>query len=365
MYKITSIISAYMFGINAEKLFFVDRTLNLCSLTGVIIQNAVSTQSIDMSFHNKWLVLNERTNCGILIYDTSANRLSYRSSENLKAVSSYDPIFFGSKIHVSIEEEKGDSYALIDIESGTISPVNYAGWYSFSESKLVFDWIKDQHFSIIGLAAINPETGSEVWRFTEKRHLGLDWRGDEIVEEISKVLGIYDNLLWLAINPERIVALNLETGKVEREHFTTVSGTTNSGNYADDDNLLLSAGGVHYLPDEKKLVYFSEAAYCEFDLTSANPQWECHDVSTQFKELELDSVINETVRGNFICFNRTFSSKLGVFDRTQRKIVWHINLKELHPNVDGVKKIDMTETRLYALDYNQNLFVFERDFTMT
>lgn len=347
------------FCIANDKLYFVDKKSNFCSANKTILSSLKSSTIVDIKTYETHIILNDRWNYGLLIYDHTTDKIIFKSDDTVQILSWIDPVVIGENLHVIIQEEC-ENYGLLNLTTGNIYRISFEACHSFPTCSYVFNWIKDENLSIVGLAAINPETGSEVWRFTEKRHLGLDWRGDEIVEEISKVLGVYDNRLWLAINPERIVALNLETGKIEREYFTTASGVTNSGNYAEDDNVIVGAAGVQYLPEEKKLVYFTEAAFCEFDLTSANPHWECHDISNQLKELDLDNVMSVTIRGNYICFNRRGTSKIGVFDRIERKIVWHVNLKDINPSTNGFRKIDMTETHLYALDNKQHLFVFER-----
>lgn len=352
-------LDALDFCVANGKLYFVDDKSNFCSANKIILPNATSSTCIAIQTYETHIILNDSWNYGLLVYDHTTDKTIFKSDDTVQMLSRIDPVVIGENLHVIIQEEC-ENYGLLNLTTGNICRISFEACHSFPTCSYVFNWIKNENLSTIGLAAINPETGSEVWRFTEKRHLGFDFMGDEVIEEIGEIFGVCNNRLWLSMAPERIVALNLQNGSTEREYFITHSGISSENKYIDAGQCLFHIGDVKYVPEEKKLIVFNYNVYGEFDLTSANPTWDLYDVKDTFTAHDMITVGNVTIRGNLICFNYTSSCKIAVFDRTQKKIVWSIDLKEIESNTTNARKIDMTDTHIYALDRNQHLFVFER-----
>lgn len=263
-----------------------------------------------------------------------------------------------------IESKDGDEVnrLLLNVSTGEYKKVNASLMSLISDPDIAIRWIEDDHMNFIGIAALDLNSGNEIWRYEDLRDLGVDQFNREVVEEFGHILGVVEGRLWLSIKPERILALNLKTGKVELEHYSTVSGKSSKGDQSKEAYLVAAVEYYSFIEEEKKLIFFSDRVYCEFDMTAKQPKWVVHDVSETFAEFGLDSVgVHVLVRKHLIYFHQSATSKIAVFDRNTRKILWSTHLKPLHPDAAGLNKLGATDTHLYALDRYQHLFIFERE----
>lgn len=218
-------------------------------------------------------------------------------------------------------------------------------------------------------AFLFPE-GKLLWQYS--KFSDFNWMQKSIYEdepeeerqaEVEKFVGIYKDVLWLVLNSGRLLGLDVSTGELRYNLEKPI-------NYDEENTLFLSA--IASTIDTEKGILFGikYTSYFEINLESPETSYIHYDISETCKinSLEADYPSNDLVwEGDeiFIGKNELHYEKypcyVGVFNRKNKEIIW--SSKELGEmgNFKGISKLDYAANKLYVLDRESTLHIFEKE----
>jgi hypothetical protein len=186
--------------------------------------------------------------------------------------------------------------------------------------------------------------------------------------EVEQLIGVYNQILWVHLGNGKVIGLNIETGNLEHELSDTPETNIHNGILKP-----LADGGkrerlVHYHFDEAKGKIFglSYNSYCEINLKCNNPQFEIWLLNNQMESFGIKEIYRYSAKdedGNLYFFDSN-ECKWGVFNTTTKSIEWvseKINNSSNPKVFMQLKEIQYGAGRVYILDTNQVLHVFEKE----
>lgn len=178
---------------------------------------------------------------------------------------------------------------------------------------------------------------------------------------IFEFIGVYNNLLWLVLKTGHILALDVETGK-----------EVHSLLYPSNTNIQLAGQQVNYVFQTKysrldskngKIVGFYRFYYWEIDLNNdPNANFIVYSWESDSKE---HNIVHQSSHGcywegDYIYFYQAErDKKIGIFSRSQRKLVWSGIVEELQ---SSIAKIAYYDGNILIHDNAQNLHFIPTEF---
>jgi hypothetical protein len=178
---------------------------------------------------------------------------------------------------------------------------------------------------------------------------------------IFKFIGVYNNLLWLVLKTGHILALDVETGK-----------EVHSLLYPSNTNIQLAGQQVNYVFETKysrldskngKIVGFYHFYYWEIDLNNdPNANFIVYSWESDSKE---HNIVHQSSHGcywegDYIYFYQAErDKKIGIFSRSQRKLVWSGIVEELQ---SSIAKIAYYDGNILIHDNAHNLHFIPTEF---
>lgn len=205
------------------------------------------------------------------------------------------------------------------------------------------------------ILALEPNTGDILWRHEEDFSEVIEFKKRTFPSKINRIIGVYKNTLWLGVNKDVLVGLDISTGE---ELYREQIGSDSDSLYAVTNMYL----------DEKKgvIIGLGGTHYWEIDLiTKELINWELED---EFLPKKLRCMFNPPLylMGKCIFFmskdilpnDLSDIWQIAIFNRTTKKIEWNytFNLEE----GSFLTSFTATENGLFAIDWNKNLYVFKK-----
>jgi outer membrane protein assembly factor BamB len=220
------------------------------------------------------------------------------------------------------------------------------------------------------LIAINNLTGEILWQFHLSnqynfyRKSNFENSPDEYYEaEIIRIIGEYNDAVWVVLNNGRLLGLETQTGKVKHDLLKPL-------NFITEEKRYFEASRKSAIDKEKGILFgINQTHYFEIDLQKPEESYLYYDISETciLNQIEADYPSYELVWHQneiFIGQNQQHYDKrpchVGIFDRETRQIIWTSRQLDEEVVFKGIRKIDYAENRLYVLDMENNLYVFER-----
>ncbi|MEE9339174.1 MAG: hypothetical protein V3U87_13935 [Methylococcaceae bacterium] len=326
MKKINHIQDIYSFGLTSKALFFVDlpiREFKACDLEGTPINSYKSDKRLSpVSCSSEGL-------CWVDNFDNSQSIL-YLNNE-----------FIEKKIIIS-KVFKNDAFTntLIcpDSRIRLMTKLNLTTSKEYWTFKPGFEpmLITDKYCikgTTNGITALNNQTGEELWTYTLPKEFDYLLFSDLIEANISHILGLYNDIIWLALNSGALVGVNSHTGKF-------VKHITSPDFYSDDCSLdkegLDKGNGAtfHTTPqlDTEKGIIFSciRNMYSEIDLNQESFPYTVWDITKEldiqdsfsntypFRVSKIGGVADDTI----YIYDDSDSQCFGAFDQNTKKILW-------------------------------------------
>ena len=208
--------------------------------------------------------------------------------------------------------------------------------------------------------------GVSLWSYNLEKRYNWFQRADyvnepteEKVAEVTKILGVYNDELWLVLNSGAILSLNIETGKESRfinegKMMLGESDFENFKGYFGTDTVL----------DKKKGLIFNlnRHFYIEYNLKSNQIQFE----SYSFKELFLTHQLNLNYIGGFdeeniYAYEGSDNNCFAIFCRLQKKIIWYGEIEEVKGKFPAIRDMQFDAGKIYLLDHYCTLHIFEKE----
>ena len=212
---------------------------------------------------------------------------------------------------------------------------------------------------------INTDTET-LWQFTIAS-LGDSPYPDE-EDKIGKFLGITNNYLWIVTNLGRLIALDIETGEIQK--VASPHTTDEKYNY-----LINKAFGHIYIKEEDGNLYcmsYNMVTIIDTQIFAIKEEY-------NFREEDLEgmgqyeSVYKPLLQGDYFTFIGSKHKEyggigwIGIFDYKARKLVWEYELlpfeerKATRNRLVAPQPLYMSGNKLYIKDIKDNLYIFERE----
>lgn len=185
--------------------------------------------------------------------------------------------------------------------------------------------------------------------------------------EVEQLIGVYGQILWVYLGNGKLIGLDAQTGKLVHELNDTPERNIHGGTMRP-----LADGGkrerfIHFYLDQTagKLIGLSFNTYCEVDLKLDSPSFEFWILKEQMPSWGLKEFAHNTAWDghNSLFFFDANAHLWGVFDITQRQIVWVSDPISIPCKADSftqLREIQCGAGKVYVLDSSQTLHVFEK-----
>ena len=332
-------------------------------------------------------------------YINSKGLFNTQSNECLLEISGQQELYpFGKDHLISREIVYGDS-AIININDLIIVINNYRieaqnypyfsfyevddkpqeGIYDFEKKEILFEATSWLGRSIIDkyifrdfkkkIACRKIDSDSILWEFSLSllgKHKN-PYTDEEKDFEVRRLIGIYNNILWFFLNAKGFIGLDIETGKLKYciPEFHQAIGKTITSSYEDRKGFFRS----DYLLDNEKGKIFGLGVdvYIEIDLNQEPPFATQYGLQEEFEKYNVkgnDTAEDYVVQDNLLYFSLFNQLKFGVLDINTKEIVYisePITVGERDDRVTQLKDLKVSENKVYILDSNHTLHIFERE----
>jgi hypothetical protein len=185
--------------------------------------------------------------------------------------------------------------------------------------------------------------------------------------EVEQLIGVYGQILWVYLGNGKLIGLDAQTGKLVHELNDTPENNIHGGTMRP-----LADGGkrerfIHYYLDQSagKLIGLSFNTYCEVDLKQDSPSFEFWNIKEQMPSWGIKEFARNIAWDghNSLFFFDANAHLWGVFDITQRQIVWVSDPISIPCKADSftqLREIQYGAGKVYVLDSAQTLHVFEK-----
>ena len=322
-------------------------------------------------------------------YINSKGLFNTQSNECLLEISGQQELYLFGKDHlISREIVYGDS-AIININDLTIVINNYRieaqnypyfsfyevddkpqeGIYDFEKKKILFEATSWLGRSIIDkyifrdfkkkIACRKIDSDSILWEFPLSS-LGK-WKNswdEERFFEVYKLIGIYNNILWAFIEIGGFIGLDIKTGELKYRISEYHMGKESKLFFRSD----------YYLDNERGKIFGLAHIFIEIDLNQAPPFVTQYGLQEEFEKYNIkkanDTAEDFVVQDNLLYFYLAEQLRFGVLDINTKEIIYvsePIAVVERDDSFTQLKDLKVSENKVYILDSNHTLHIFERE----
>ena len=252
------------------------------------------------------------------------------------------------------------------------------GIYDFEKKKILFEATSWLGRSIIDkyifrdfkkkIACRKIDSDSILWEFPLSS-LGK-WKNswdEERDFEIRHFIGIYNGIIWAFIEIGGFIGLDIETGELKyriREYHQAI-GKTSTSSYDDSKDFFRSD---YLLNSEKgKILGLAVDVFIEIDLTQEPPFVTQYGLQEEFEKYNIkgkDTSTKYAVQDNLLYFYLFDQLRFGVLDINTKEIIYvsePIAVVERDDCFTQLKDLKVSENKVYILDSNNTLHIFERE----
>jgi len=205
-----------------------------------------------------------------------------------------------------------------------------------------------------------------LWQFTIAS-LGDSPYPDE-EDKIGEFLGITKNYLWIVTNLGRLIALDIETGEVQK--VASPHTTDEKYNY-----LINKAFGHIYIKEEDGNLYcmsYNMVTIIDTQIFAIKEEYNFREEDPEGMG-QYESVYTPLLQGDYFTFLGSKHKEyggigwIGIFDYKARKLVWEYELlpfeerKATRNRLVAPQPLYMSGNKLYIKDIKDNLYIFERE----
>ena len=220
------------------------------------------------------------------------------------------------------------------------------------------------------IQGIEIYTGKFLWEFSLSllgKHKN-PYTDEEKDFEVRRLIGIYNNILWVFLNAKGFIGLDIETGKLKYRipEFHQAIGKTITSSYEDRKGFFRS----DYLLDNEKGKIFGMAmdVFIEIDLTQEPPFVTQYGLQEEFEKYNIkkanDTAEDYVIQDDLLYFYLAEQLKFGVLDINTKEIIYvsePIAVVERDDCFTQLKDLKVSENKVYILDSNHTLHIFERE----
>ena len=252
-------------------------------------------------------------------------------------------------------------FNLLDLETNKLLLKKDSLYWLYIEKNIIVT------YDILGsfISRINTDTET-LWQFTIAS-LGDSPYPDE-EDKIGKFLGITNNYLWIVSNLGRLIALDIETGEVQK--VASPHTTDEKYNYH-----LNKAFGHIYIKQEDGNLYcmsYNMVTIIDTQTFTIKEEYNFREEDSEGMG-QYESVYTPLLQGDYFTFLGSKHKEyggigwIGIFDYKARKLVWEYELfpfeerKATRNRLVAPQPLYMSGNKLYIKDIKDNFYIFERE----
>ena len=209
------------------------------------------------------------------------------------------------------------------------------------------------------IQGIEIYTGQFLWEFPLSS-LGK-WKNswdEERDFEVYKLIGIYNNILWAFIEIGGFIGLDIKTGELKYRISEYHMGKESKLFFRSD----------YYLDNERGKIFGLAHIFIEIDLNQAPPFVTQYGLQEEFEKYNIkkanDTAEDFVVQDNLLYFYLAEQLRFGVLDINTKEIIYvsePIAVVERDDCFTQLKDLKVSENKVYILDSNHTLHIFERE----
>ena len=228
--------------------------------------------------------------------------------------------------------------------------------YIYKKNKIYDDVMSIRAFSI--------QEKEHLWEFS-LASFGK-WKNswdEERFFEVYKLIGIYNNIFWAFIELGGFIGLDIKTGELKYripEYHKAIGKTICKGkNFFRSDYFLNSEKG--------KIFGMAMDVFIEIDLTQEPPLVTQYGLQEEFEKYNIkgkDTSTKYAVQDNLLYFYLFDQLRFGILDINTKEIIYvsePIAVVERDDCFTQLKDLKVSENKVYILDSNHTLHIFERE----
>jgi len=287
--------------------------------------------------------------------------------ENLELIEEgKDRVFYKlSNFYIAYDQDENNTI-LIDKKDNLIE-LEYIDRSSISVFSNEYIYIYNDKTSI---RAFSIQKKEHLWEFPLSS-LGK-WKNsytdEEIDFQVRRLIGIYNNILWVFLNAEGFIGLDIETGELKYRipEYHQAIGKTSTSSYDDSKGFFRSD---YLLDNEKgKILGMAMDVFIEIDLTQEPPFVTQYGLQEEFEKYNIkkanDTAEDYVIQDDLLYFSLFNQLRFGILDINTKKIIYvsePIAVVERDDCFTQLKDLKVSENKVYILDSNHTLHIFERE----
>ena len=223
--------------------------------------------------------------------------------------------------------------------------------YVYKKNKIYDDVMSIRAFSI--------QKKEHLWEFS-LASLGK-WKNswdEERFFEVYKLIGIYNNIFWAFIEIGGFIGLDIKTGELKYRISEYHMGKESKLFFRSD----------YYLDNERGKIFGLAHIFIEIDLNQAPPFVTQYGLQEEFEKYNIkkanDTAEDFVVQDNLLYFYLAEQLRFGILDINTKEIIYvsePIAVVERDDSFTQLKDLKVSENKVYILDSNDTLHIFERE----
>ena len=222
------------------------------------------------------------------------------------------------------------------------------------------------------IQTINFLSGQFLWEFPlASLGKGKDYSTDEEFDyEVEQFVGIYNNILWVYIERGGFIGLDIQTGELKHRILGIPKGNLlgKVDSYVDSEEFYIFYR-AKFILDEKKGIIIGLIAdrFFEIDLNKEKVTPMLYGMWDKMEKMNLKKYGvngNTSLQGDLLYFYNDKELQFGVLDINTKEIIYvsePIAVVERDDCFTQLKDLKVSENKVYILDSNHTLHIFERE----
>ena len=222
------------------------------------------------------------------------------------------------------------------------------------------------------IQTINFLSGQFLWEFPlSSLGKGKDYNTDEEFDyEVEQFVGIYNNILWVYIERGGFIGLDIQTGELKHRILGIPKGNLlgKVDSYVDSEEFYIFYRAKFILDDKKGIIIGLIAdRFFEIDLNKEKITPMLYGMWDKMEKMNLKKYGvngNTSLQGDLLYFYNDKELQFGVLDINTKEIIYvsePIAVVERDDCFTQLKDLKVSENKVYILDSNHTLHIFERE----
>ena len=234
--------------------------------------------------------------------------------------------------------------------------------YIYKKNKIYDDVMSVRAFSI--------QKKEHLWEFSlaSLEKWKNPYTDEEIDFQVRRFIGIYNGIFLVFLNAEGFIGLDIETGELKYRipEYHQAIGKTSTSSYDHSKGFFRSD---YLLNSEKgKILGLAVDVFIEIDLTQEPPFVTQYGLQEEFEKYNIkkanDTAGSYVVQDNLLYFYLAEQLRFGILDINTKEIIYisePIAVVERDDSFTRLRDLKVSENKVYILDSNHTLHIFERE----